>query len=75
MKYIVALLGLATLLLLSTNALAQNGAYSSYYTYTVTPNSDGSAYVTRTAEVTGIDDVSDWVEGSYRPVCTVRPKI
>ncbi len=75
MKYIVTSLGLAMLLLFAINASAQNGAYSSYYTYTVTPNSDGSAYVTPTAEVTGIDDVSDWIEGSYRPVCTVAPKI
>ncbi len=38
-------------------------------------NGDHSANVTPTAEISGIDDVSDWIEGSYRPLCTVRPKI
>ena len=54
---------------------AQNAAYSFYYSYTVSYNGDHSANVTPTAEISGIDDVSDWIEGSYRPLCTVRPKI
>jgi hypothetical protein len=66
---------LISLLSLSGVAVAQNNAYSAYYSYTVSYNGDGSANVTPTAEVSGIDDVSDWVEGSYRPLCTVRPKI
>ncbi len=64
-----------SLLFVAVVAEAQNGDYSSYYTYTMNYNPDGSATVTPTAEVTGIDDVSDWVEGQYRPVCNVRPKI
>ena len=75
MKYFVTSLCFIMLLLVAVVAVAQNNAYSSYYSYTVTPNGDGSAYVTPTAEVSGIDDVSDWIEGSYRPLCTVRPKI
>ncbi len=75
MKYSLTTLCFFSLLLLAIGATAQNGAYSSYYTYTVSYNGDGSANVTPTAEVSGIDDVSDWVEGQYRPLCTVRPKI
>lgn len=75
MKLSLASLCFIFLLFLTALAAAQNNAYSSYYTYTVVYNADGSANVTPTAEVSGIDDVSDWVEGSYRPVCTVRPKI
>jgi hypothetical protein len=75
MRYRLASLCFLSLLLFAATTLAQNGDYSSYYSYTVTPNPDGSATVIPTAEVTGIDDVSDWVEGQYRPVCTVRPKI
>jgi hypothetical protein len=75
MRYRLASLCFLSLLLFAVTALAQNGDYSSYYSFTVTYNPDGSATVIPTAEVTGIDDVSDWVEGQYRPVCTVRPKI
>ncbi|MFZ0707827.1 MAG: hypothetical protein WAM71_19670 [Candidatus Korobacteraceae bacterium] len=75
MKYLMVSLCFISILLLTSAAAAQNGAYSSYYTYTVSPNSDGSAYVTPTAEVTGIDDMSDWIEGQYRPVCSVKSKI
>jgi len=75
MKLPLASLCFTLLLLFAMCAVGQNNAYSSYYSYTVTANADGSANVTLTAEVTGIDDVSDWVEGSYRPLCTVRPKI
>lgn len=75
MRYTIGSLCLAALFFTSPIVLGQNGAYSSYYSYTVTYNSDGSATVTPTAEINGIDDVSDWVEGSYRPVCNVAPKI
>jgi hypothetical protein len=70
-----ALFPVVALLFIATEAIAQNGAYSSYYSYTVNYNLDGTSTVTPVAEVTGIDDVSDWIEGQYRPVCTVRPKI
>jgi hypothetical protein len=75
MKYLVVSLCFISVLFFAALAVAQNGAYSSYYSYTVSYNPDGSANVTPTAEVNGIDDVSDWVEGSYRPVCNVKPKI
>jgi hypothetical protein len=75
MRYFHTSICFIFLLFVAAVALAQNGAYSSYYAYTVNYNPDGSANVTPTAEVTGIDDVSDWVEGGYRPLCTVRPKI
>jgi hypothetical protein len=70
-----ALFPIIALLCIVTGAMAQNGAYSSYYSYTVNYNLDGTSTVTPIAEVTGMDDVSDWIEGQYRPVCTVRPKI
>jgi hypothetical protein len=75
MKYIITSFCFVSVLVLVTGAAAQNGTYSSFYDYTVTYNPDGSANVTPTAEVSGIDDVSDWVEGSYRPLCSVGPKI
>ena len=75
MRNLLLLLCFISLLLAALGAIAQNGAYSWYYNYSITNNPDGSVGVTPTAEVTGIDDVSDWIEGSYRPVCTVRPKI
>ena len=59
----------------AATALAQNGNYSSYYTYTVSWNSDGSANLTPTTEVTGIDDYEDdWAENGYRPICSVATK-
>jgi hypothetical protein len=61
--------------LVMSAALGQNPNYSAYYTYSVTFNADGSATVTPTAEVTGTDDAADWVEGQWRPVCNVYPKI
>lgn len=62
-------------LLMAVPALAQNSGYTDYFTYSVTYNSDGSATVTPTAEVTGTDDLSDWQENGYRPLCSLTPKI
>ena len=56
-------------------ALAQNIGYTDYFTYSTTYNSDGSATVTPTAEVTGTDDLSDWEVNGYRPLCSLTPKI
>jgi hypothetical protein len=75
MKYFTISVCFISVLFFAALVAAQNGAHSSYFDYTVTYNADGSAYVTPTAEVSGIDDVSGWAEGSYRPVCTVRPKV
>jgi hypothetical protein len=74
MKYSFTTLCFLSLLLLAIGAAAQNAAYSSYYSYTVSYNLDGISSVTPVAEVSGIDDVSDWIEGQYRPVCSVKPK-
>lgn len=75
MRYTAASLLLIFLLALATAAVAQNGLYDVYYSFTSTPNPDGSATITTTAEINGIDDAGDWIEGQYQPMCTVQPKI
>jgi hypothetical protein len=76
MRYVLGLLCSISLMVVASPAGAQNGDYSAYYTYTVTYNSDGSATVIPTAELTGIDeDLDDWAVGTYHPLCNVNAKI